>query len=84
MSKYLLKTFSLLFIITLVIRFIDVVKNLYVASKIGVSDVSDIYLALIVIPDSLIVLIGFDTIRGVINSEFSGIKDINTSDEAKQ
>jgi putative peptidoglycan lipid II flippase len=59
---------------------VDVLKNLFVASKIGVSDLSDVYLSLIIIPDSLMVLIGFDTIKGVVNSEFSSLdikKDIN-------
>lgn len=73
MSKYLLKTFSWLFIITFGIRIVDVIKNLFIASKIGVSDVSDIYLSLIAIPDSILILIGFDTIKGVVNSEYSSL-----------
>lgn len=65
------KLFSRLFLIVLAIKVFDVFKNLLIASVLGVSDNADIYNSLIIIPDSLIVLFGLDTIRGVVNSEFA-------------
>lgn len=44
----------------------------------GVSDISDIYLSLIAIPDSILILVGFDTIKGVVNSEYSSL-DANSN-----
>ncbi|MEO8209069.1 MAG: lipid II flippase MurJ [bacterium] len=69
--KEVSKIFSRLFIIVLFIKAFDVFKNLVVASILGVSDNADIYTSLISIPDSLIVLLGLDTIRGVVNSEYA-------------
>ncbi|MEO6693616.1 MAG: lipid II flippase MurJ [Ignavibacteria bacterium] len=65
------KLFSKLFLIVLLIKAFDVFKNLVIASLLGVSDNADIYASLIIIPDSLIVLLGLDTIRGVVNSEYA-------------
>lgn len=65
------KIFSKLFLIVLLIKVFDVFKNLVIASILGVSSNADIYTALISIPDSLIVILGLDTIRGVVNSEYA-------------
>lgn len=83
--KTIFKHFSVVLLITIIIKGVDLVKNLLVASKLGVSNESDVYLSLISIPDSIIVLVGIDTIRGVVNSEYSTmyaknqIDSINTS-----
>jgi len=69
--KEISKIFSRLFLIILCIKAFDVFKNLVIASILGVSDNADIYTSLIGIPDSLIVLLGLDTIRGVVNSEYA-------------
>jgi putative peptidoglycan lipid II flippase len=65
------RIFSRLFLIVLLIKTFDVFKNLVIASVLGVSSSADIYSAIIMIPDSLIVLLGLDTIRGVVNSEYA-------------
>lgn len=77
MKKTILKYFSTIFIILLIIKLIDVFKNLLVASKLGVSDSADIFMGLISIPDSLIVLVGIDSMKGVINSEFTSMHSLN-------
>ncbi len=69
----LFKSFSRLFVIAVIVKIIDVVRNLVVASVLGVSGKADIYLGVISIPDSILIIAGFDTIRGVVNSEFSGL-----------
>ncbi len=69
--KFLVKTFSLLFFISVCIRFVDIFKNLLVASKLGVSDQADVFLSISALPDSLLILFGLDSIRGIVNSEFS-------------
>ncbi len=71
--KDIYKVFSGVFLITILLKLLDIGKNLLIASKLGVSSHSDIYLSIISIPESLVVLIGFDTIRGVVNSELSSI-----------
>jgi len=76
MSK-LVKTFSLLFLITVLLKSLDIVKSLIIASKLGISDSADVYLSVIMIPDSLVILVGFDTLRGVINSEYSSLNSKN-------
>lgn len=48
-------------------------KNLIIASKIGVSNDADVFSALIFIPDSILVLVGIDSLRGVVNSEYSAL-----------
>ncbi len=74
------KTFSVLFFITILLKVFDVVKNLIIVSKLGVSDNADIYLSLISLPEGIIILLGFDTVRGVANSEYSSM-DASTSKE---
>lgn len=71
--RSLVKLFSGLLIFSLVIKVFDVIKNLLIASKLGVSSDADIYLALISIPDSILIFVGLDTLRGVINSEYSSL-----------
>jgi len=73
----LYKTFSLLFLISIGLRAIDVVKNLYIASKLGVTYQADVFLSLASLPDSLLVLFGLDSLKGIINSEYSS--EINKS-----
>lgn len=68
------RVFSRLFIIVILIKIFDVFKNLVIAAVLGVSSSADIYTALIMIPDSLIVLIGLDTIKGVVNSEYASLQ----------
>lgn len=75
------KIFSKLFLIVLVIKVFDVFKNLVIASILGVSSNADIYTALISIPDSLIVILGLDTIRGVVNSEYAHFNTIGRKQE---
>lgn len=75
------KIFSKLFLIVLLIKVFDVFKNLVIASILGVSSNADIYTALISIPDSLIVILGLDTIRGVVNSEYAHFNTIGKKEE---
>ncbi|MDQ3021690.1 MAG: polysaccharide biosynthesis C-terminal domain-containing protein [Bacteroidota bacterium] len=77
--KFLIKTFSLLFFISICVRFVDIFKNLLVASKLGVSDQADVFLAISALPDSLLILFGLDSIRGIVNSEYS--YEINKNSE---
>lgn len=65
------RTFSWLFIITFLIRMFDVLKNLIIASSVGVSGSADVFFALQFIPEYLVVLLGIDTLKGVVNSEYS-------------
>jgi len=65
------KSISVIFLITIGIKLIDIIKNLIMASKMGVSNNADVFSALIAVPDSLLVLVGIDSIRGVVNSEYS-------------
>ena len=71
--KKIFQIFSIIFFISITVKLLDVSKNLIIASKFGVSDYSDIYLALISLPESLVILLGIDTVRGVANSEFSSL-----------
>ncbi len=75
------RIFSKLFLIVLIIKIFDVFKNLVIASILGVSSNADIYTALISIPDSLIVILGLDTIRGVVNSEYAHFNTIGRQQE---
>jgi putative peptidoglycan lipid II flippase len=70
MSKTL-KVFSGLFTVVILIKVFDVFKNLVIASILGVSTNADIYTALVNIPESIVVVLGLDTIRGVVNSEYA-------------
>lgn len=65
------KIVSLLFIVSIILKTIDVFKNLYIASIFGVSDYADIFSSVIILPDYLIIFLGLDTLRGVVNSEYS-------------
>lgn len=67
------RSYFFLLIITLAVRFLDVAKNLIVASKIGVSGYADIYNSLQALPDNFVILLGIDTIKGVANSEYSAL-----------
>jgi putative peptidoglycan lipid II flippase len=60
-----------LFLITILLKIVDVIKNLIIVYMFGISDHSDIYFGLVSLPEGIVVLLGFDTIRGVANSEFS-------------
>ena len=66
-----IQTVSLILIISSVLKFIDVGKNLLVAAKFGVSENADVYSAVIAIPEFILIFLGVDTLRGVINSEYS-------------
>ncbi|MBM4157962.1 MAG: hypothetical protein FJ216_04175 [Ignavibacteria bacterium] len=70
-SKIIIKYFSSLFVILIILKLIDIIKSLLIASKLGVSASADIFMGVVSIPDSLIVLVGIDSIKGVVNSEFS-------------
>lgn len=71
--KSVFKSYFVLLIITLVIRLLDVGKNLIIASKIGVSGLADVYNSLQALPDNMVILLGIDTIKGVANSEYSSL-----------
>ncbi len=70
-------------LITMSIRMLDVLKNLLIASKIGVSGSADIFFSLQLLPDFLVILIGIDTIKGVANSEYSSLFSIGERDKIK-
>ncbi|MEO6694621.1 MAG: lipid II flippase MurJ [Ignavibacteria bacterium] len=55
------------------IKSIDIVRNLIIASKIGVSNSADIFSAISIIPEGIIILIGIDSLRGVVNSEYTSL-----------
>ncbi len=76
----LAKIFTKTFVAVLVVKIIDVIKNLLVASYLGVSDNADIFSAVIGIPDGLIILIGIDSLRGVVNSEYSSLNILNNKE----
>lgn len=80
MSKTL-KIFSGLFIIVILIKIFDVFKNLVIAAILGVSVNADIYTALVNIPESIVVVLGLDTIRGVVNSEYAHLYARNETDK---
>ncbi|MCI0448510.1 MAG: hypothetical protein L0Y79_01840, partial [Chlorobi bacterium] len=52
--KDIYKVFSGVFLITILLKLLDIGKNLLIASKLGVSSHSDIYLSIISIPESLV------------------------------
>lgn len=68
----------------ILVKFVDVFRNLYIASLLGVSDSADIYIGIISIPDSLLILVGLDSLRGVINSEYSKLNAIGKQSEIFQ
>ncbi|MBV6479565.1 MAG: putative lipid II flippase MurJ [Ignavibacteria bacterium] len=75
------RIFSRLFVIVFIIKIFDIFKNLVIASALGVSNDADIYTAMITIPDSLIVLLGLDTIKGVVNSEYAHFSTIGQREQ---
>lgn len=76
----LFNSFSRVLIIVLIIKVFDIVKSLIIASKLGVSNMSDIFMSIMIIPDGLIVMLGLDSLKGVINSEYSKIYVKENSD----
>lgn len=80
MSK-LVSAFSKTFLVITFVKLFDVVRNLIVASLMGVSDKADVFSAVVSIPEGIIVLVGIDSLRGVINSEYSTLNA--GSDRAK-
>lgn len=71
MSVKLFRIYSNIFIFLIVFKVFDVIRNILVATNLGVSGSADVYMGLVTIPDSLLVLVGLDSIKGVINSELS-------------
>ncbi len=72
--KNVYKSYTIILLISIAIKLFDVLKNILVASHLGVSTSADIFMGIISIPDSLIVLVGLDSIKGVINSEFASME----------
>lgn len=81
--KNIAKNFTVLFIIVLVAKIIEITRNILVASFLGANDSADIFMSVVTIPDSLVVLVGLDSIKGVINSEFSSIDRNHNRDGLK-
>ncbi len=82
--KVLLKSYALLFGITLLLRFLDIARNLIVASKIGVSGSADVLFALQLLPEYLVIFLGIDTLKGVANSEYSALYASGKYEEFKR
>ncbi|HRE41964.1 MAG TPA: lipid II flippase MurJ [Ignavibacteria bacterium] len=77
-----MKKFKVLYKVILyssLVKVFDVFKTLLISAKIGISGSADIFIAISAIPDNLLILLGIDPIRGVVNSEYSStlIKDKN-------
>lgn len=77
MDKKIFSVFSRVLIISLLVKIIDVSKNLLIAYFLGVSNDADVYMAIISIPESVLIILGIDTLRGVVNSEFSSLNSRN-------
>lgn len=73
MDKKIFSVFSRVLIITVIVKIFDVSKNLLIAYFLGVSNDADVYMAIISIPESVLILLGIDTLRGVVNSEYSSL-----------
>ncbi|MCU0372994.1 MAG: hypothetical protein MUE56_07095 [Ignavibacteria bacterium] len=73
MKKSFSKQLFNLLVIVLIVKIIEGIQRLVITYKFGISDYSDIYWALISIPDFIIVLTGFNTLNGVVNSHYSGL-----------
>jgi putative peptidoglycan lipid II flippase len=84
MRKEIFKSYFILLIITLVLRILDVVKSLIVASKIGVSGSADVLFSLQLIPEYIVILLGIDTLKGVANSEYSSLFSTGSIKELKK
>jgi len=65
------KQLSIIFLIVILSKIVEAVQRLIISYKFGISDYSDIYWALINIPDYIIILSGFATLNGVVNSQYS-------------
>lgn len=65
------KQFSIIFLIVILSKLVEAVQRLIISYKFGISDYSDIYWSLINIPDYIIILSGFTTLNGVVNSQYS-------------
>lgn len=76
-----IRTVSLIFALSIILKCIDVGKNLIIASKFGVSENADVYSAIIVLPEFILIFLGIDTLRGVINSEYSSWIADNNKEE---
>jgi len=66
-----LKTISSILIISSLLKIVDIFKNLLIASQFGVSENADVFSTVIILPEYLLIFLGFDTLRGVVNSEYS-------------
>jgi len=71
MMGKIVSIFSRTFLVITVVKLFDVARNLIIASIMGVSDKADVFSAVVSIPEGIIVLVGIDSLRGVINSEYS-------------
>lgn len=58
--------------------------RLVISFKFGISDTSDVYWALITIPEYMIVLSGFGTLNGVANSQYSALLAQGNFEELKK
>lgn len=81
--KSVFKTYSILLIIVSFTKIFEILRNILVASFLGVNNSADIFMGIISIPDSLIVLVGLDSLKGVINSEFSSIDSLKDKERFK-
>lgn len=77
------KIFSIIFLINIVVKITDVIRNLLISSRLGVSANADIYMAVMSIPDLILIILGFDTIKGIVNSEYSSLHSENRLDDLK-
>lgn len=81
--KSVYKTYSVLLVLVSITKIFEVLRNILVASFLGVNNSADIFMGIISIPDSLIVLVGLDSLKGIINSEFSSIDSLNNKEKFK-
>jgi len=72
LSKFFKNT-VFLFIIIGIVKTVDTLQKLYISYNLGVNEASDVYWALITIPDYILVVTGLDTLNGVVNSEYSSL-----------
>lgn len=79
--KNVYKSYTIILLISIGIKLFDVLKNILIAGSLGVSSSADIFMGIISIPDSLIVLVGLDSIKGVVNSEFASLESTERKDK---
>lgn len=72
MKRFSKQLFSI-FVIIIIVKIVEAIQRLVISYKFGISDVADIYWALITIPDYIIVITGFSTLNGVVNSQYSSL-----------